>query len=61
MMDKMAILSQEVGKIIVSARPTSWLGWSSWSFAESEGSSVAALLVPVVAEISGTSRWMILS
>ena len=42
---------------IISARPTSWLGWSSWSFAESEGFYVAALLAPVVAEISGTSRW----
>ena len=59
-MDKMAILSQDDGKIVVSARPTSWSGWSSWSFAESEGSSVAALLAPVVAEISGTLRWMIL-
>ena len=53
--------NQDDSKIIDSARPTSWLGWSSWSFAESEGFSVAALLAPVVAEISGTSRWMILS
>ena len=42
---------------IISARPTSWLGWSSWWLVELEGSSVVALLAPVLTVTSETSMW----